>query len=102
MAQAPTEPVQLWTTKAEREKYENFADLFAIIKTVEKLEKARARACGALVRLPSSPSLAHATRRAGVRARRGAAGRVRGGVPGPDRQVQDASHGAARRRRAGR
>ena len=37
----PGEPVQLWTTKAERDKYDNFADLFAIIKTVEKLEKAR-------------------------------------------------------------
>lgn len=55
----PLVPIQLWTSKAERvrlswhassvlshaaavqEKYESYADLFAIIKTVEKLEKAR-------------------------------------------------------------
>lgn len=35
------QPVQLWTTKKEQESYENYADLYAIIKTVEKLEKAR-------------------------------------------------------------
>jgi hypothetical protein len=40
---APVEPVALWTTKAEREKYESFADLYALIKTVEKLEKAYVR-----------------------------------------------------------
>ena len=38
------QPVQLWTTKKEQESYENYADLYAIIKTVEKLEKARAGA----------------------------------------------------------
>ena len=40
---APVEPVALWTTKGEREKYESFADLYALIKTVEKLEKAYVR-----------------------------------------------------------
>ncbi|OAE22008.1 hypothetical protein AXG93_4804s1130 [Marchantia polymorpha subsp. ruderalis] len=33
----------LWTDKREREMYDNFADLFAIIKTTEKLEKAYVR-----------------------------------------------------------
>jgi ESCRT-I complex subunit VPS28 len=37
------EPVSLYTTKAERDKYESFADLYALIKTVEKLEKAYVR-----------------------------------------------------------
>lgn len=84
---SPQEPVALWTTKAEREKYESFADLYAIIKTVEKLEKASS------ARLPVFPPL---TSSPGVRARRGAAGGVRDGVPGPHRQVPHAAHGAAR------
>ncbi|KAF3791719.1 Vacuolar sorting-associated protein [Nymphaea thermarum] len=35
--------VKLWHDKREREMYENFADLFAIIKATEKLEKAYVR-----------------------------------------------------------
>ncbi|MCL7051770.1 hypothetical protein MKW94_006877 [Papaver nudicaule] len=35
--------VKLWNDKREREMYENFADLYAIIKTTEKLEKAYVR-----------------------------------------------------------
>eukprot|EP00475_Leptophrys_vorax_P031280 TRINITY_DN47329_c0_g1_i1.p1 TRINITY_DN47329_c0_g1~~TRINITY_DN47329_c0_g1_i1.p1 ORF type:complete len:229 (+),score=24.38 TRINITY_DN47329_c0_g1_i1:228-914(+) len=35
--------VQLWSTNAEREQYESLADLFAIIVTTEKLEKAYMR-----------------------------------------------------------
>lgn len=35
--------VKLWSDKREREMYDNFADLFAIIKTTEKLEKAYVR-----------------------------------------------------------
>lgn len=35
--------VRLWTSKKEQECYENYADLYAIIKTVEKLEKAYVR-----------------------------------------------------------
>lgn len=35
--------LKLWNDKAEREMYENFADLYAIIKTTEKLEKAYVR-----------------------------------------------------------
>lgn len=35
--------VRLWNDKREREMYDNFADLFAIIKTTEKLEKAYVR-----------------------------------------------------------
>eukprot|EP00246_Nothoceros_aenigmaticus_P017068 TRINITY_DN808_c1_g1_i1.p1 TRINITY_DN808_c1_g1~~TRINITY_DN808_c1_g1_i1.p1 ORF type:complete len:214 (+),score=43.70 TRINITY_DN808_c1_g1_i1:84-725(+) len=35
--------VRLWADKREREMYDNFADLFAIIKTTEKLEKAYVR-----------------------------------------------------------
>jgi ESCRT-I complex subunit VPS28 len=35
--------VNLWADKREREMYDNFADLFAIIKTTEKLEKAYVR-----------------------------------------------------------
>ena len=35
------QPLALWTTKGEREKYDAFADLYALIKTVDKLEKAR-------------------------------------------------------------
>eukprot|EP00850_Spirogloea_muscicola_P008559 SM000045S16304 [mRNA] locus=s45:726634:727772:- [translate_table: standard] len=35
--------VKLWSDKKEREMYENFADLYAIIKTTEKLEKAYVR-----------------------------------------------------------
>lgn len=35
--------VKLWNDKREREMYENFADLFAIIKATEKLEKAYVR-----------------------------------------------------------
>ncbi|EFJ26622.1 hypothetical protein SELMODRAFT_96490 [Selaginella moellendorffii] len=35
--------VKLWSDKREREMFENFADLFAIIKTTEKLEKAYVR-----------------------------------------------------------
>ncbi|KAL3694706.1 hypothetical protein R1sor_008357 [Riccia sorocarpa] len=35
--------VKLWNDKREREMYDNFADLFAIIKTTEKLEKAYVR-----------------------------------------------------------
>uniref|UniRef100_A0A7R9TKW7 Vacuolar protein sorting-associated protein 28 homolog n=1 Tax=Prasinoderma coloniale TaxID=156133 RepID=A0A7R9TKW7_9VIRI len=37
---AAAPPVRLWSSKAEREHYENSADLFAIIKSAEKLEKA--------------------------------------------------------------
>jgi len=32
--------VKLWSNKKERQQYENFANLFALIKTIEKLEKA--------------------------------------------------------------
>ena len=32
--------VKLWSNKKERQQYDNFANLFALIKTVEKLEKA--------------------------------------------------------------
>jgi ESCRT-I complex subunit VPS28 len=35
--------VRLWSDKKEREMYDNFADLFAIVKTMEKLEKAYVR-----------------------------------------------------------
>ncbi|KAL3614999.1 hypothetical protein CASFOL_040660 [Castilleja foliolosa] len=35
--------VKLWNDKREREMYENFAELFAIIKATEKLEKAYVR-----------------------------------------------------------
>ncbi|KAL3699472.1 hypothetical protein R1sor_017494 [Riccia sorocarpa] len=35
--------MKLWNDKREREMYDNFADLFAIIKTTEKLEKAYVR-----------------------------------------------------------
>lgn len=35
--------IRLWNDKKEREMYENFADLYAIIKTTEKLEKAYVR-----------------------------------------------------------
>ncbi|GBG91065.1 hypothetical protein CBR_g51799 [Chara braunii] len=35
--------IRLWNDKKEREMYESFADLFAIIKTTEKLEKAYVR-----------------------------------------------------------
>ncbi|KAF8411222.1 hypothetical protein HHK36_003767 [Tetracentron sinense] len=35
--------VKLWNDKREREMYENFADLYAIIKATEKLEKAYVR-----------------------------------------------------------
>ncbi|ERM99542.1 hypothetical protein AMTRI_Chr10g6040 [Amborella trichopoda] len=35
--------VKLWHDKREREMYDNFADLFAIVKTTEKLEKAYVR-----------------------------------------------------------
>ena len=32
--------VKLWNEKCEREMYENFIELYAIIKATEKLEKA--------------------------------------------------------------
>ncbi|KAH7299445.1 hypothetical protein KP509_24G011900 [Ceratopteris richardii] len=35
--------VSLWSNKREREMFDNYADLFAIIKTMEKLEKAYVR-----------------------------------------------------------
>ncbi|CAA6672043.1 unnamed protein product [Spirodela intermedia] len=35
--------VKLWNDKRERDMYENFAELYAIIKTTEKLEKAYVR-----------------------------------------------------------
>lgn len=35
--------VKLWNNKREREMYDSFADLYAIIKTTEKLEKAYVR-----------------------------------------------------------
>eukprot|EP00268_Persea_americana_P018153 TRINITY_DN1897_c0_g2_i2.p1 TRINITY_DN1897_c0_g2~~TRINITY_DN1897_c0_g2_i2.p1 ORF type:complete len:160 (+),score=19.72 TRINITY_DN1897_c0_g2_i2:433-912(+) len=35
--------VKLWNDKREREMYDNFADLYAIIKATEKLEKAYVR-----------------------------------------------------------
>lgn len=37
------EEVKLWNDKREQEMYENFADLYAIIKTTEKVEKAYVR-----------------------------------------------------------
>ncbi|CAL9098815.1 Vacuolar protein sorting-associated protein [Musa troglodytarum] len=37
------EEVRLWRDKREREMYDNFADLFAIVKTTDKLEKAYVR-----------------------------------------------------------
>jgi len=40
MSQRPKEKVQLFQGPREREKYDNMADLYAIIKTVEHLEKA--------------------------------------------------------------
>jgi ESCRT-I complex subunit VPS28 len=51
MAQpSPQNPIQLWTTKVDREKYESYADLYAIIKTVEKLEKASLRRANDMTR----------------------------------------------------
>eukprot|EP00878_Enallax_costatus_P013385 GHUV01013996.1.p1 GENE.GHUV01013996.1~~GHUV01013996.1.p1 ORF type:complete len:109 (+),score=9.76 GHUV01013996.1:339-665(+) len=35
--------VRLWTNAKEREKYDNLADLFAILKCTEKLERAYVR-----------------------------------------------------------
>jgi ESCRT-I complex subunit VPS28 len=43
MAYGEPREVRLWHDKREREMYDNFADLFAIIKTTEKLEKAYVR-----------------------------------------------------------
>jgi ESCRT-I complex subunit VPS28 len=43
MAYGEQREVRLWRDKREREMYDNFADLFAIIKTTEKLEKAYVR-----------------------------------------------------------
>ena len=40
MASGPHHGVQLWQDAKEREQYENFAELYAIIKTTERLEKA--------------------------------------------------------------
>ncbi|KAJ8478484.1 hypothetical protein OPV22_022211 [Ensete ventricosum] len=37
------EEVRLWQDKREREMYDNFADLYAIVKTTDKLEKAYVR-----------------------------------------------------------
>ncbi|THU53936.1 hypothetical protein C4D60_Mb10t19650 [Musa balbisiana] len=37
------EEVRLWRDKREREMYDNFADLYAIVKTTDKLEKAYVR-----------------------------------------------------------
>lgn len=42
-AQPHDEPLLLYTTPAEQDKYASFADLYAIIKSVEKLEKAYVR-----------------------------------------------------------
>ena len=39
----PPEQVKLWTNKKEREQFNNQADLFALIKTVDRLEKAYVR-----------------------------------------------------------
>lgn len=39
-ARLPAEEVVLWRDQKERESYENFAELYAIIKTTERLEKA--------------------------------------------------------------
>lgn len=35
-----SQDVKLWNNKKERHQYENFANLFSLIKTIEKLEKA--------------------------------------------------------------
>ncbi|XP_024400197.1 vacuolar protein sorting-associated protein 28 homolog 2 [Physcomitrium patens] len=43
MAFGEQREVRLWHDKREREMYDNFADLFAIMKTTEKLEKAYVR-----------------------------------------------------------
>uniref|UniRef100_A0A0C9QX01 Vacuolar protein sorting-associated protein 28 homolog n=1 Tax=Wollemia nobilis TaxID=56998 RepID=A0A0C9QX01_9CONI len=43
MAADMMKEVKLWNDKREREMYDNFADLFAIIRTMEKLEKAYVR-----------------------------------------------------------
>lgn len=44
MAGADDAPaIKLYTSKKEQEMYENFADLFAIVKTTEKLERAYVR-----------------------------------------------------------
>lgn len=43
MAADMAREVKLWNDKREREMYDNFADLFAIIRTMEKLEKAYVR-----------------------------------------------------------
>ena len=51
---SPQAPLSLWASKAEREKYESYADLFAIIKTVEKLEKVRTHGEDALPLLTAS------------------------------------------------
>jgi hypothetical protein len=73
----PSQPLSLWTTKAEREKYDAFADLYALIKTVDKLEKARREggrarlARGTAARGAALLTLALSHARAGVRARRG-------------------------------
>lgn len=49
------QPLALWTTKAEKIKYDAFADLYALIKTVDKLEKVGASLLcrGQRVTLPS-------------------------------------------------
>ncbi|KAG0501511.1 hypothetical protein HPP92_001583 [Vanilla planifolia] len=39
----PSMEVKLWNDKREREMFDSFADLYAIIKTTEKLEKAYVR-----------------------------------------------------------
>eukprot|EP00252_Welwitschia_mirabilis_P012613 TRINITY_DN2785_c0_g1_i1.p1 TRINITY_DN2785_c0_g1~~TRINITY_DN2785_c0_g1_i1.p1 ORF type:complete len:214 (+),score=24.64 TRINITY_DN2785_c0_g1_i1:211-852(+) len=43
MATDAMKEVRLWNDKREREMYDNFADLYAIIRTTEKVEKAYVR-----------------------------------------------------------
>eukprot|EP00958_Prasinococcus_capsulatus_P004117 scaffold382_cov380-Prasinococcus_capsulatus_cf.AAC.31 len=44
---------KLWTDRKTREHYENLADLFAIIKTTDKLEKAWIRASSMPAKVPT-------------------------------------------------
>lgn len=122
--------VQLWQTKKEQAQHQDLADLYSIIVAVEKLEKARRRCppgfkrggeppdchifCWAPffprgqetastygLRAPHAPPC-RCPRLSGVRARRRESEGVRGGVPEPHIQVQDASGGAPGERRAQR
>jgi hypothetical protein len=59
------QPLALWTTKAEKIKYDAFADLYALIKTVDKLEKVSASLSRAACHSPvsDSPLASHRTQR---------------------------------------